>query len=581
MPTKSGTSSSSMHTASSFTSSWIGTSPSRQSPSRSSHTRNGSRTTPRRDAARRSTLDRDPFDSPARQMLLDFSQMLIRSDQEFNDRLDLDAAQHAKLHNEQIAKASLEHAKVREGAEREWQRLLLEQELARRKREEEQLKEVQRLEQEKAKKEAEALQRELEAKQREEEAARRVAEQQRKIHEAEARIKAQKEQEEAAQKQKLAQEAAAREAQQAAVAAEKARIQAVAQQKVTAQLQTPAAPSAPAPVAPTVAASTQAASQPVSAQVEELHAKYLDLHKRMKDFWKPFKKQCAVPGNPLKGPVGDMRRDIRKAIGQVTTKRDDSRAVIKKIRDVITAARNAGGPTLDIRPFLISQQLPQLSNEAEAQYPQLMLYAYICIEKQVLKQFEQEAANEDGRIISELGAIVASLLIDKNYVWREVPMTDLILAKMHRVCPILFGIRGNMSTAAGQARLGWINIAGAPPEVNSYNQRMLGLGAGFAALSLRHVPQPAVPMSEYWRAVAAISNTPAGDLFGGHFMVMKGLLRDNAKKFVNFYGVAAVALLRKATFTLPARAPPNTKDAANLVQVLPDVWKVSMGLSLA
>lgn len=509
--------------------------------------------------------------------MLEYSQVLLQSDKEYNERLDLAAAETARKHHEQLAKAALEHAKVREGAERECQRILLEQELERRRREEEQLREVERLQQEKARKEEESRQRELEAKQRAAETALKAAEQQRKIQEAETRIRQQKEQEEAARKQKIAQDVANRKALEVA-AAEKARLAASQHQMAPNIVSLPV--SAPPVPSTTIQSPAKHVPQPVSADVEELHTKYLDLHKRMKEFWKPFKKQCAVPGHPLKGPVGDMRRDIRKAVGQVTTKREDSRNVIKKIRDVMTAVRGAGGPTIDIRPFIVSHQLPQLSNEAEAQYPQMLLYAYICIEKQVLKQFEQEAANEDGRIIQELGAIVASLLIDKNFVWREVPMTDLLLAKLHRACPILFGIQGTMNTEAGQSRLGWIKIAGEAPQVNTYNQRMLGLGAGYAALSLRHVPQPAIPISEFWRALASICNTPSPKLFGGHFMVLKGLLKDHPKKIIGFYGAAGRALLRKATTDVPARAPPHTKDAANLVEVLPDVWGASLGLSL-
>lgn len=158
-------------------------------------------------------------------------------------------------------------------------------------------------------------------------------------------------------------------------------------------------------------------------------------------------------------------------------------------------------------------------------------------------------------------------------------MIDILIAKFHRVCPILFGIRGNMNTREGQARLGWIPISGVPPVINTYNQRMLGLGAGWAALTLRHVPQPAIPISECWRAIASLCNTPQASLFGGHFMVLKGLVKDQAKKFVLFYGKPGVALLRQATVVLPARAKPALSDTASLLKVLPTVWE-EQGLRL-
>lgn len=490
--------------------------------------------------------------------------MLIRSDEDFNTRLDQAAAEHAKKHNEQLTQAALEHERVRQGAERECQRLILLQELERQKQEEAQRWELERIQREKEKQEAEKRQREVAAKQREEEAARKAEEQKKLIAEAEARLKAQKEQEEAVRKQKIAQDEADRKAKEAAIAAEKARIQAAQQQ------------AAPAPTAPTP---STAAVQPVSsraasnANLEEIHTRYLQLHRRMKAFWQPFKKAAADKANPLKAPVGDMRREMRKATGQVTVKREESKVVITKLREIIRKARAAGGPTIDIRPFILSYPIPTLSNEAEAQYPAILLYAFICFEKFVVKQFQQEAASDDGKIIQELGAIAASLFVDKEFAWNGIPMIDLLLAKLHKACPLLFGISGDMATPAGRERLGWIKISGDDPDVNTYNQRMLGLACGFASLSLRIVAQPAIPMSEYWRAISSLCNTPPDRLYSGHFMVIKGLVRDFADKFLKSYGVPAKAVLRRATITLPMRAPDRAKDTASLVKVLPDAWK--------
>lgn len=553
-----------MHTTTSFSSSWLGSSPSRQSPSR-----NGVRA-PARDIARRSTLDKE---SPSRKMLLEFSQMMIRSDEDFKERLDQEAAEHSKNYSEQIARAALEHERVREGAERERQRLILEQELQRRRREEEQKQALERIEREKAKVEAEARQRQVEAKQREEEAARKAAQQQKLIKEAEDRLKAETARKEAERQQKLQEEEAARKAQEAAAAAEKARSQAAqqaAQQAARPTLQPPQSTQASATPAPAIKTAGQQTAP--STNVEELHSKYLALHQRMKQFWKPFKKDSARKDNPLKGPVGDLRRDMRKATGQVTVKRDDSRIVITKLRAMLGMARDAGGPTVDIRPFIVSHPIPQLANEAEAQYPAILLYAFICFEKFILKQFESEAPNEEGRIIQELGAIAASLFVDKNFAWKDIPMTDLLLAKLHRICPILFGIQGPENTENGLARLGRIKDCRA--DINVYNQRMIGLGAGYAALSLRAVLKPAIPMSEYWRAVSSICNVPTQELTRGHFMVLKGLVKDSPNKVIAYYGAQGTALLRRATVVLPKRAPERAKEEASLVSVLPELWKL-------
>jgi nucleoporin GLE1 len=519
-------------------------------------------------------------------MVLEFSQLLIRSEEEFTSRLDQACAEHAQIHHEQLSKAALEHKKVRDGAELERKRLIAEQELQRQRREEEQRRELERIEQEKAKHEAEARQRQVEAKQREEAAARQAAEQKRQIQEAEDRLKAQKDREEAARKQqRLKQEEAARRSKEEAAAAEKARTDAP---KLPPQLpqaqQTPQAPQAPqsssAPAIPNpTTQTTTTRNAPGATDVEEIHSRYLALHQRMKAFWKPFSKECAKKDNPLKGPVGDLRRDIRKVTGQVTVKREDSKAVITKLREILRRSLNAGGPTIDIRPFIISHPLPALSSESEAQYPAILLYAYICFEKFVIKQFDQEAANEEGRIISEVGAIAASLFVDKEFVWKGIPLIDLLLAKFHRTCPVLFGISGDMKTAEGRARLGLLPVGGEQISANYYHQRMLGLGLGYAAISLRAVATPAVPISEYWRALASICNIASQDLYSGHFMVLKGLVRDSAKKVVSFYGAQGKAILRHATIVLPRRAPERVSQEASLVRVLPEVWK-AVGLVL-
>lgn len=500
--------------------------------------------------------------------------MLNKSDQDFNQRLDQAAAERAKLHNEQLAKATLEHERIQKGAKLEIQRLLLEQEQERIRREEAQRREIERLSQERARQEAEAQRRRLEAKQREEQATRQAAEHQRQLQETEARLKARKEQEEAVRKQKREQEEAETKAREGAAAAAR-----VAQSQQPAQVPQ----KAPEPTPPSAAAAvpSTASQSPAASGLEEIHQKYLDLHTRMKQFRKAFEAARKQQGDTLKQPVGDARRNLRLRIGQVTNQRDASIAAIKRMRESsFDIALNTPGPMIDIRPFIISHEIPTSANEAETQYPAFLLYMWIVFEKCLLKQFDKEAANEDGGIIEKLGLIAASLLADQKYMLKGIPMTDIVLAKLHRICPILFGIRGSMATPQGRARLGWLDKHGL--TANSYGQRMLGMGWGFAALSLRQFSgrSPAIAMAEYWRAVVSICNTPSNDLHAGHFMVLKGLLRDFVKKFIAYYGAQAMGVLRRATKELPARAPKRIADSADVVKVLADRWEKSERITI-
>ncbi|KAL5113942.1 hypothetical protein ACEQ8H_008160 [Pleosporales sp. CAS-2024a] len=552
MPATSRTSSASMNTAASFTSSCIGgSSPSRQSPSRRLMHRS------------RASIARDPFDSPGRRMEVEFNLLLAISDRDFNERLDQAAAERAKLHAQQLARAAEQHSKVLQSAELEVQRITLEEEQAQARKLHAQQQELQRL---RLQEEAEAQRRALEAKQREAEAARQAHEHQRQLEAAEARVKAQQERDAAAERQRKEKEELDRKAREAHEAAEKARIQQAA------QAQAPQPVPAVAHVAST-ATIPAPASQTSTANIDQIHAKYLELHARMKQFRLAFANEHKQKISPLKEKVGDSRRNIRLRLGQVNTDRKDSVSAIKKLReDSFNVALNTPGPMVDIRPFIVSRQLPPMANEAEAQYPAFLLYTWICFEKSVLKQFEKEAAALDGRTIQEIGLIAASLLADERYMWRGIPLTDIVLAKLHRICPILFGVRGSMDTAEGRIRLGWLERCITSEE---YGQRMRGLGAGFAALSLRafNAKAPAVPMSEYWRTLVSICNTPPDSLWPGHFALIHGLTRDYYKKFLNFYGAQARAVLRRATIDLPARAPPRCQDAAGTVSVLPLGWQ--------
>jgi nucleoporin GLE1 len=550
-----------MNTAASFSSSFMdGGSPSRQSPNRkSSHKPRGS-------------IVRDPYDSPGRQLAIEFNLRLSLSDRDFNERLDQAAAERARLHEEQLARAAEEHRKVLESAELEVQRITLEEEQAQARRLEAQHQEIERLRREKAQQEAEAQRRALEAKQREAEAARQAQEHQRQLEAAEARIKAQQEQEAAAERQKKEKEESDRRAKEAQDAAEKVRAQQV--QQAQAPQPTQAASTTAAPVPATTSTPPSSSSQATAANVNQIHAKYLELHKRMKQFRIAFANEHKQKNNPLKEKVGDTRRNIRLRLGQINTDRKASVAAIKRLReDSFNIALSTPGPMIDIRPYIVSHEIPPLASEEEAQYPAFLLYMWICFEKSVLKQFDKEAAgSEGGRTIQEIGLIAASLLADQRYMWKGIPLTDIVLAKLHRTCPILFGIHGRMDTAEGRIRLGWIKSG---ETEGDYAQRMRGFGAGFAALSLRsfNAKAPAVPMSDYWRAIASICNTPTNDLWPGHFSLIHGLTKEYYKKFLAFYGAPARGVLRRATVDLPARAPPRCKDAAGTVAVLPLGWE--------
>lgn len=500
--------------------------------------------------------------------------MLSHSDREFHKKLDEAAAKRASLHQEQLARAAAEHQRVMQEAERELERIHLEEETDRLRKAAVQETELQRLKEQKMREEAEAHRRQMEADIREQNIAKEAAENLKRQQEAAARTKALKEEADAARKRKEEEE---RKAKEAAAAPPPPLVQ---QPQPTPPAK--ALPASTATVTSSTPVATQSAPSPPSADIIQVHNKYLALHGKMKQFRKQFQEACKDKNNPLKPFVGDIRRNMNKRMGQITVEVKDSKEVATKIRtECFQKAIDVGGPMIDIRPYLVSHQV---SSEADAQYPVLLLYAWICFEKALINQWYNEASKEDGRIINQLSLIAASLYLDPKYMCQgSVPMSDTLLAKLHRICPMLFGIRGDMRS--NRAGLGLDKVNNNDTDMNRYSQLMTGVGAGYAALTHKKPggKNPAIPISEYWRSVALICNTPADALYPGHFLVLQGLLRDNVRKFLVTYGTMAMAVLRRATIDLPARVPalhsnvpearPGLAAAASLVKVLPDVWQ--------
>ena len=259
-------------------------------------------------------------DSPSRQLLpeLDFYKKLAKlnlhdAEQQkvyyaqkcaFQDELDAREEAAATAHESEIASSKAQREQVRQQAEaalqahiREEQRLAeanrrrQEEEDARRKaeaerraREEEERKVRERTEQEEAAKRAEA------------EKARQEQERQKRRAEEAQRLESER-QEQERQKAEAEAESEARAAKQRSEEAKKAA--------------TPALATTPTPTQPSTG-STSAAP----ADIEQEHKNYLVIHKRLKKFRVDFVESCKS-NKPFRAQVGEMRRGVRVAVGQL------------------------------------------------------------------------------------------------------------------------------------------------------------------------------------------------------------------------------------------------------------------------
>ena len=245
-------------------------------------------------------------DSPSRQLLWELNQLAISSQQQFYARLDHKNDEREVEHKRALAQAAAEHERVRRSAEQFREQLELQIQAERQ-------RQVEEVEKELEKQRKEKLEREETARNKEAERIKAVEIEQKRIAELKKEI-------DAAAKQK-------REKEQRELEAAK-RLQNEQTQRIEEQRDVKA-PSAPAPEATLPAqivrpASTLAPpsgpSPPVRSFInnehEAEHSRYLEIHKDLKEL-RIFMNAHAKQNPELKKAMGEMRRAIKKSVGQV------------------------------------------------------------------------------------------------------------------------------------------------------------------------------------------------------------------------------------------------------------------------
>ena len=265
-------------------------------------------------------------DSPSRQLLWELSRLGISNQEEFNARLDQEFHEREVKHRSEIAAAVAKHTQVRESAENARRELELNIEIERQKREDEERRELHKKEQEKAegellakraeaergflaqKAETERLEqaqleqqkREREQASKDEEAAR--LQQEEKTRKDEVARRETEGKNLVARQQALERREAERKANEARIADEANRV-----------VSSPAS----APVKTTTHA-THATGSILNSEREAEHQRFLAVHKNLKKL-RAFVIAESKKNSELKQSIGDIRRQIRKSVGQLTT----------------------------------------------------------------------------------------------------------------------------------------------------------------------------------------------------------------------------------------------------------------------
>ncbi|KAK6833697.1 GLE1-like protein-domain-containing protein [Apiospora arundinis] len=334
----------------------------------------------------------------------------------------------------------------------------------------------------------------------------------------------------------------------------------------------------PASQAPTQA---QPAKPPAVPDVD----RYVQIHRNLKKLRAQITEHAKT--NPeLKKLMGEMRREIRKSLGQLTGVKGANKKQLETIRTILTSALNGQPPSPMIDPssFVVDDRREPVEGAIhnEPQLPALFLYLLNQLGKAIINQFINECGASP-KSADPVGVVTAQLFSAKEFLWRGQSLIDILMAKFRVVCPVVFGYRGSDKTEQGRIRLGWRKDGGTWISEQQHNDRMMGLGIGYASIALRDFSKSSNinpwPPSRYWKSMANIVNTPPAEMTDTQCIVLKSMLNQHEEKFINFYGSAAVAALRRALVEWPNSAPKKTPGVMGL-QVLAVMYKKDMGLDL-
>ncbi|KAL4725931.1 hypothetical protein ACLX1H_006605 [Fusarium chlamydosporum] len=348
----------------------------------------------------------------------------------------------------------------------------------------------------------------------------------------------------------------------------------------------------PASAPAAAATASQPASKPAAPAVQPVQAKpaasvdrYSQIHQELKKLRRDLQAQSKVAGSPLKGKLGAARREIRVAIGQLTGGKGANNQPINKIVGALKEALEGRipSPPIDVSAFVVDKREPvEGSANNDATLPSLFIYLINICAKGIVNQFINEGG-ANPKAADPVGVFAAHIFSTKEFQWRGQSLVDILMAKYRIVCPVLFGHRGNDKTERGRMAIGWKKDGPSWITEQSHNDRMTGLGAGFASLSLRDFSRSSkknpYPPANYWKALAYIVNSPPNETSNTQYVVLRSMIQGHEQRFLNFYGNAALAALRLALVEFPKKAPQNATAAGSLA-ALADVLRSESGLIL-
>jgi nucleoporin GLE1 len=233
---------------------------------------------------------------------------------------------------------------------------------------------------------------------------------------------------------------------------------------------------------------------------------------------------------------------------------------------------------------MVSAPSPTQEAQYSAEMPVLFIWILNIFAKAIISQLVNEVGAQPAAA-EPIGILTVSIFGQKEFLWRGKTFIDIFMAKMRKMCPVLWGFRGNEKTEGGRTALGWHKDGDSWVDEQVHNNRMMGLGSGYASICLRDFGKSQQAISpwhptHYWQSMSVIVNTPPDQTSPTQFMVLKALIDQKEKSFLKFYGTAAMAALRLALVDFPAKQKNQTEVAVGALKVLASKLERDHGLQL-
>lgn len=258
-------------------------------------------------------------DSPSRQLLYELSRLGISAQETFYARLDRESREREALHKDALAAAALAHERIRRGAEIEREKLELQLQAERRRRDEEDQRELEM-------RRRERVEREIAEKQRAIERARLAEIEEKRAADARKAEAAAAEEKKRGGEERDAEIARRLKELQAAQAKKE---ETEKQAKNDAKEGASRVEKAKQPIAP----ASQLSHPPAAAtrEREDEHRRYIAIHRSLKELRK-FLTSESSKSPQVKQQMGEMRRELKKCVGQLTEGKGANRGPVSRTR---------------------------------------------------------------------------------------------------------------------------------------------------------------------------------------------------------------------------------------------------------